>query len=189
MPRPPTVIFAALLRGPAAAQSEQALALHRVDKHLGRALVPPQNRHQSLSWKLPHDLASERRLLQIGSRLCLAPFALTLSAIESPHGEQTVYWRLRGDETPGFTAALDVIHRDLYQAGFGKGVRNTPHVTLSYWASTALGKPIAIDPVIEWPIDQLQLLRSAGEGDDYHYETLGSWPLAGRPAPAQLRLL
>jgi len=177
----PSVFFAALLRGTAAKRFEQVFAASGLPHKPGSTGWPTGNRHQSLSDLMPHPL-DLKRLLKVGAGVRCAPVLLKLDRIESRGSKAPVHWELRAEKSTALEHLLDAIRLSLLQQGFEKGARNTPHVTLSYRAPTALPEPLRFAP-IEWRIDQFQLLRSTGHGPTYHYEELGHWVLDGEPAP------
>lgn len=191
--RPPSVFFALMLRNEAAEQVEQQLQAAGVPKALGRTVVRRDNRHQSLSdlQKAPVDLA----LLQsVGAAVRGTPFVLKLDGVETPrsHGKK-IYWTLRVQQSEALEHLLDAIRRALQDHKLPRGIHNRQHVTLSYWAPSALTEPILFDQPVEWPVKDFQLVRSIGQGAAYTYEELGSWKLDGlvgtAPHSSQLSLL
>ncbi len=177
-----------MLRGPAAKKVEQVVASSGLVKKPGSLGWPAGNRHQSLSDLQAHPVDLPR-LLKVGAGVRCAPVVLRLDRIECRGRIAPFHWELRPEKSPGLDHLLDAIRLSLVQQGLDKGSRNLPHVTLSYRAPFALEKPLPID-VIEWRIDQFQLLRSTGHGPTYHYEELGSWKLDGVPEKdPQLALL
>ncbi|MDO9454295.1 MAG: 2'-5' RNA ligase family protein [Stagnimonas sp.] len=187
MSKQPSVFFAALFRGPAARHFEPVLTASKLVKKPTSLGWPAGNRHQSLSDLMPHPI-DLRRLLQVGAGVDCAPVVLHLNRIESTGRVAPFHWALKPEKNPELERLLDAIRLSLVQHGFDKGSRNSPHITLSYRAPSALSQPVLFEP-IEWRIDQFQLLRSTGHGPTYHYEELGSWPLAGEPELSQLPLI
>ena len=186
----PSVFFAAMLRGPAAQQVEQALVASGLLKKPGSLGWPAGNRHQSLSDLQPHPI-DLRRLLKVGAEVRCAPVVLRLDRIEGRGRDGVTHWELRPEKSPGLERLLDAIRHSLVEHGLDKGSRNSPHVTLTYRAPFRLEQPLRFEQPIEWRIDQFQLVRSTGHGPTYHYEELGRWPLDGAPEPegSQLGLL
>lgn len=179
--KPPSVFFAAMLRGKAADRVEQALVDAGLRQQLGSGHWPRGNRHQSLSDLLPHPL-DLKKLIAVGAAVRCAPVTLRFDRIESKASPSGVHWTLRCSRSDDLRRLLDAIRLALVQQGFDKGLNTTPHVTLSYRAPQALEQPVKLAP-IDWRIEQFQLVRSTGHGATYHYEELGRWPLEGEPAP------
>ena len=186
----PSVFFAAMLRGPAAKQVEQALAASGLVKKPGSLGWPAGNRHQSLSDLQAHPV-DMKRLLRVGADVRCAPLVLRLDRIEGIGRDGVTHWQLRPEKSPALDRLLDAIRHSLVAHGLDKGSRNSPHVTLSYRAPFRLEQPLRFEQPIEWRIDQFQLVRSTGHGPTYHYEELGRWSLDGEPEPdgSQLALL
>lgn len=179
-----------MLHGPAAKQVERMLAGSGLLKKPGSLGWPAGNRHQSLSDLQAHPLDLPR-LLKVGATVRCAPVVLRLDRIEGRGRNGVTHWELRPEKSPALERLLDAIRRSLVQQGLPQGVRNTPHVTLSYRAPYRLEQPVLLQKPIEWRIEQFQLVRSSGHGPTYHYEELGRWTLDGAPEPevSQLALL
>lgn len=186
----PSVFFAAMLRGKAAKQVEQALAASGLLKKPGSMGWPAGNRHQSLSDLQAHPVDIQR-LLKVGATVRCAPVVLRLDRIEGRGRDGVTHWELRPEKSAELEHLLDAIRISLVQQGLAEGARITPYLTLSYRAPYRLEQPVLLQQPIEWRIDQFQLVRSTGHGVTYHYEELGRWTLDGKPEPeaSQLALL
>lgn len=186
----PSVFFAAMLRGPAAKQVEQALVAHGLLKKPGSLGWPAGNRHQPLSGVQAHPV-DLRRLLKVGADVHSAPFVLRLDRVEGRGRDGVTHWELRPEKSSGLDRLFDAIGDSLVEHGLDPASRNTPLVTLSYRAPYRLEQPLRLEQPIDWRIDQFQLVRSTGHGPTYHYEELGRWTLDGESGPedSQLALL
>jgi 2'-5' RNA ligase len=181
-------LFLALV--PAAVRSalEAFLERHALRRRLDSALFAPTNWHQSLSdrfWTPSSEVISA--LHSAGTRIAAQAVTLRFNRLSST-GQGPIHWAFRARGEPkGFVALVDEVRDALVAVGLPGGGHHKPHVTVSYDAPGVL-PTVTLPHPVDWLIDEVALVRSAGQGASYHYVVKRTWKLQAPPSKPQLEL-
>ena len=107
-------------------------------------------------------------------QVTLAPFELTLSAVDSWPRQRI--WAVTPDPTPPpLSQLVDQLQQNLLRCGLRpESRRYRPHVTLARKAPPSVARPLSLN----WRVDGFVLARS-GTGRSPSYQILRRWPLSG----------
>ena len=159
----------------------QVLSRAGWDRQLGDSLFPPDNWHQSLSHPVRSTPALRQGMLEAGPRIQATAFTMLLRHVRGKSGmDNAIHWEFTGQGAPRpFAALVDAVRLSLRRLALDGMPGHSRHVTVSYRAPGPLASTEIVP--IAWRIDEVLLVESAGSGADFHYRTLGSWPLRAAP--------
>ncbi|KQW48197.1 MULTISPECIES: 2'-5' RNA ligase family protein [unclassified Roseateles] len=151
---------------------------------LGGTMFQPFNWHQSLSGQFWQTAGIEAKLRAAGELLSARQVEFQMNRIVG----RGTHWEFKPfGNPPGFTDLLAAVQAALRAVGVSDRGGHSPHMTVSYWAPTAL-RSVKIGPPIRWTIDTVSLVCGMADQSGYRYELVRQWPLHAAAPKAQHEL-